>query len=358
MTGSPARAHNPDTSYARIGIGAQRVTCRLTYDLFTLQRIALLDLDRDGRITRAELERGLPALHAFLRRHVVLGVDGGAADLGAAAGYVWPPEAGEAIAERDYHTAEGLVHFDFHRAVDETPGSVWIEFQWLPPLSERHTVLGAFLQAGAPHEVTFTRFEPDYEFVTGYEPPLRRRLGQFLRLGVAHIFLGYDHLCFLVALLLVSRFGELVRIITSFTVAHSITLILATLGVVELPARLVEVGIAATIVYVAVENLRGSPSPHRWRLTFAFGLVHGFGFANVLGGMELPATGLVRCLVAFNLGVEVGQIAIVVAALPLIHLLRRWRHQRAAVVACSALLGLCGAGWFVDRAFGLGWIPF
>ena len=352
-----ARAHNPDTSYARVTLGEHEVTFRFTYDLFTLEKIAALDTDHDGRTTRAELQRGLPAIYAFLRRHIAVDLNDEAADFGAPAGFVWPPDAGDAIAAPDYHTANGLVHFDFVRPVTDTPENIVLAFRFIPPLSERHTVLGSFLYLGATHEVTFTRFEPDYDYVTGYEVPLWKRLGQFLRLGVAHIFLGYDHLCFLLALVVASRFRELVKIVTSFTVAHSLTLILAALDIVRLPVRLVETGIAATIVYVAVQNLRGAPTERRWLLTFSFGLIHGFGFANVLGEMNLPTTGLVRCLLSFNVGVELGQLAFIAAAFPLVAWLRQGQHERRTVVAISVLLAVFGAAWFTDRAFNLGVMP-
>lgn len=353
-----AHAHNPDTSYARVGIGDEELQFRFTYDLFTLQKITPLDADGDGRTSREELTRQLPALHAFLRRHIAVEIDDTAADFGTPAGFVWPPDAGNTIAEADYHTASGLIHFNFRRPVSAPPANVVLTFRFISPLSERHTILGSFDYAGEKHEVTFTRFEPDYDYVTGYEPPLWRRVGQFFRLGMGHIFLGYDHLCFLLALMVASRLGPLVKIVTSFTVAHSITLILAALDVVRLPERLVEAGIAATIVYVAVQNLRGVNTDRRWLLTFGFGLVHGFGFAGILGEMDLPTTGLVRCLLAFNLGVEAGQLAFVAVALPLIVGLRRLKHERQLSAAISILLGLFGAAWFADRAFGLGLMPF
>jgi HupE / UreJ protein len=358
LTTLVARAHNPDTSYARVTLGERAVAFRFTYDLFTLQKIAALDADGDRRISRAELSRGLPAIRDFFRRHIAVEIDDEDVDIGEPAGFVWPPDAGDAIAEADYHTANGLIHFDFRRAIAGPPENLLLAFRWIAPLSERHTILGTFEFRGARHEVTFTRFEPDYDYATGYEPPLWQSLGQFLRLGLAHIFLGYDHICFLLALLVVSRFGELVKIVTAFTVAHSLTLILAALDMVRLPTRLVESGIAATIIYVAVENIRGASTRHRWMLTFGFGLIHGFGFANVLAEMRLPTTGLVRCLLSFNVGVELGQLAIVAACLPLVALLRKSKHERRIVVAFSALLALFGAAWLADRACNLGWMPF
>ncbi len=353
-----ARAHNPDTSYARVTIGEHAIAFRFTYDLFTLEKVAALDADRDGRISRAELSRGLPAIHAFLRRHIAVDLNNDPAGFGAPTGMVWPPEAGDAIAATDYHNASGLIHFDFRLPIDEPPENIVLAFRFIAPLSGRHTILASFDHRDAKHEVTFTRFEPDYDYVTGYEPPLGKRLAQFFRLGVWHIFLGYDHLCFLLALVLASRFRELVKIVTAFTVAHSVTLILAALDVVRLPVRLVESGIAATIVYVAVQNLRGAPTERRWLLTFFFGLIHGFGFANVLGEMNLPTTGLVRCLLSFNVGVEIGQLAFIAAVFPLVAWVRRGQHERRTVVILAVLLALFGALWFTDRAFNLGAMPF
>jgi len=175
--------------------------------------------------------------------------------------------------------------------------------------------------------------------------------------GIAHIFLGYDHLLFLLALIVVSRFIELVKVVTAFTVAHTITLILAALQIVSLPARLIECGVALTIVYVAAENLWTKRTSHRWMLTFAFGLVHGFSFANVLRTLGLPATGLARSLLCFNLGVEIGQICIVAALWPLIWWLNRQPWDRRAKVGVSIAILLCGAVWFVERAFRLKLMP-
>jgi hypothetical protein len=174
---------------------------------------------------------------------------------------------------------------------------------------------------------------PSFEVTT--HPSVWAAAKRFLRLGVEHIFTGYDHIAFLLALLLLGgRFLDLVKIVTSFTIAHSVTLALAALGILHPPARAVEALIAASIVAVAAENLwvlRGGPGAtarvtgalgHRWRLTFAFGLVHGFGFASALQELHLPRSALVAGLVSFNLGVEVGQVAIVALAFPILRWLR------------------------------------
>src|SRR6185503_11254312 len=147
----------------------------------------------------------------------------------------------------------------------------------------------------------------------GTEPPVSTFAG-FLKLGVEHIWTGYDHLMFLFALLLVCPdFKSAIQVVTFFTVAHSITLAFATLNLVWVSGRVVEPAIAASIVYVGVENLIRSEGPKgRWLITFLFGLIHGFGFASILRdlGVASSTTGVTVPLVAFNLGVEAGQIVV------------------------------------------------
>ncbi|HYR57133.1 MAG TPA: HupE/UreJ family protein [Chthoniobacteraceae bacterium] len=365
-----AHAHNPDTSYARIAIARDRLDLRFTLDLFTLQKIADVDADRDQRVTPGELQRAAPAIERFLRAHVRLDLDGKSSPLGEAGAPVWPRDAGDAIEAKDWHGAASLIAINFTQPLAQPAREVAISFAVFDALGSRHTVLGAFEYAGGSEEVTFTQPEPDYLFDTAYadapaaesaptrkDSPLLANLGRFLRLGIAHIFRGYDHICFLIALLVVGRFRELVKIVTSFTVAHSITLILAAMQLARLPSRFTECAIALTIVYVAAENFWRKSMSHRWLLTFGFGLIHGFGFANVLAGLGLPAIGRVRCLLAFNAGVELGQLAIITLAFPLILLLERGRNGRRIAAAISIAVGILGLGWFVERAFGLGFMP-
>jgi hydrogenase/urease accessory protein HupE len=178
----------------------------------------------------------------------------------------------------------------------------------------------------------------------------------FLLMGVKHIWTGYDHLLFLFGLLIVSRnFASSLKIITCFTLAHSITLAVATLSLVQFSSRIVEPLIAASIVYVGIENLlRGDDPKGRWLLTFAFGLIHGFGFASVLRelGVGANGTGITVPLVSFNLGVELGQLAIAGLALPVIWKLRTQPlFIRRWVPACSALVLALGSFWFVQRVW-------
>jgi hydrogenase/urease accessory protein HupE len=177
--------------------------------------------------------------------------------------------------------------------------------------------------------------------------------GAFVLMGAEHILSGPDHLLFLIALLALSRsLWSTVKIVTGFTVAHSITLSLATLGWVELPSNIVEPFIAASIVWVAVENLIASQSDsRRWLLATSFGLVHGLGFASALLELGLPRGALVPALIGFNVGVEIGQLLFVAIAVPLI----TWasRPGRLEWLPKAMSLGAAGFGmvWLIQRVF-------
>ncbi len=193
--------------------------------------------------------------------------------------------------------------------------------------------------------------------VTPPAPPLSPapRFGAFFQLGVRHILTGYDHLLFLGGLLVACRgFRPMAGIITCFTVAHSLTLALAALGWVVIPSRIVEPLIAASIVFVGLENLlRRDPEPKgRWALAFVFGLVHGFGFAGALreSGLGAGGSSLLAPLFSFNFGVEAGQIAVAVVALPLLLKLRALpSFIRYGQPAASSLVTLLGSYWLLQR---------
>jgi len=176
----------------------------------------------------------------------------------------------------------------------------------------------------------------------------------FLGLGIEHILSGYDHLLFLFALLVVCRnLRSILTVITCFTVAHSITLALATLDIVRLPGRIVEPLIAVSIAYVGIENLiRGDAPKWRWLITFSFGLVHGLGFADALRefGIGSAGFGVVFPLVGFNLGVEIGQLSVAAVILPILWQLRKHPvFVRRWVPACSIGIALAGSYWMVER---------
>jgi hydrogenase/urease accessory protein HupE len=175
----------------------------------------------------------------------------------------------------------------------------------------------------------------------------------FFSLGIGHILGGVDHLAFLAALLLgVSRLRAVITTVTAFTVAHSLTLSCAVLGLIDLPPAVVEPLIAASVVFVGLENLVRGEIDSRWKLTFAFGLVHGFGFAGALRelGIGAPGTSIAAPLGLFNAGVEIGQVTVAILLWPAIQRLRArplLRHR--LVPACSLLVATAGCYWMVER---------
>jgi hypothetical protein len=197
----------------------------------------------------------------------------------------------------------------------------------------------------------------------------------FVQHGIWHIWIGYDHILFLLSLLLPAvlvwrehawravaapraALTDVLRIVTAFTLAHSVTLSLAALGLVALPSRWVESAIALSVLLAALNNLRPITHGRRWAAAFGFGLVHGFGFATVLGDLGLQSGALAASLVGFNLGVEIGQLAIVAAFLPLAWAVRRsWFYRRVVMLGGSSLIMLVAAIWLGERLFDLRLLP-
>ena len=202
------------------------------------------------------------------------------------------------------------------------------------------------------------------------------QLGTYIADGIKHIAIGFDHILFLVALLLPAvlvreggrwlpvadirtAFWSVLKIVTAFTIAHSITLSLAVLNVVSLPSRLVESLIAASVLATALDNLWPFLPRKRWLVAFAFGLVHGFGFASVLADLNLPASSLLLSLLGFNLGVEAGQIMLVSILIPLAYLTRNTRaYPRIALQTGSVVIAAVSLGWLLERSLKLQLMPF
>ena len=329
-----ARAHDPGLSSAEVRLGANRIMAHLTFSRSEIQSLG--DLERmavdalaialdgrpvPGRLTRVELASS-DALHLELVFEVfnVRDVSDVRAMSPASRLYVSSPLLPK--------LARG--HRQFVSVRDES-GAVVTE-RVLNASSPGFAVVLEDETLGAQGSVSFNLF---------------------LSLGLEHILTGYDHLLFLFGLLIVGGgFWSAARIITSFTVAHSITLALATFDVVRIPTAAVEPLIAASILYVGVANLTGCNLRRRWLLTFGFGLVHGLGFASVLLELGIGAGNAIVPLLAFNLGVELGQIGVAAIVLPLIW----WavRHRSLGVrfaTAGSLVVTLAGGFWLFERVF-------
>jgi len=193
----------------------------------------------------------------------------------------------------------------------------------------------------------------------GVEKSIWASISEFIALGVKHILIGYDHIAFLLALIVIGlSVREVLKIITAFTVAHSITLLLAAMQVVRLNSRLVETVIALSICYVALENLFKKEVRYRWLLTFGFGLIHGFGFASVLQDFIVGKSNLVVSVLSFNIGVEIGQMMIFLALLPILHLLKSTRQFSTVTAGASVAIFVLGFSWLIERVFSLKLLSF
>ena len=220
-------------------------------------------------------------------------------------------------------------------------------------LGPDHHTLAKIESPRATEQFAFAPDAREARVTLGDDGEVGRGSVSFFLLGVHHILSGYDHLLFLLGLILRGgRMLSLFKIITAFTVAHSVTLALAVLDVVVLPDRLVEAVIALSIALVAADNLSPRPAvPRRWVVSFLFGLVHGFGFSAGLRELGLPRQGLVLSLLGFNLGVEAGQALVIALVLPGLVLLRQTRWEARMVASSSLAILVIGLVLFVERVF-------
>ncbi len=286
--------------------------------------------------------RDLRELAAAVARHVTIEGDGAACS--AVPAETRPPSAGRASIEVVvlYACAAPIRNLSIRDGIDALLGV------------DHHTIADIQWPGGA-RQVVFEKGQRQASIaVSGSPMPEQKATGtfaSFLGMGVEHIIGGIDHLLFLLALLALSKsLWQTVKIVTAFTVAHSVTLSLATLGLVDVPSSIVEPLIAASIVWVAVENLVApGGAGRRWLIAGLFGLVHGLGFASALVELDLTRATLVRALVGFNLGVELGQLAFVAVVMPpLVWASRPGRLPRLPQIL-SVIVALVGAVWLVER---------
>lgn len=346
-----AAAHALNTSYLTLELDPGEVRAVIRVHLDDVLRAFPADANHDGRLTTDEVPGAVGLLQPFFQEHTQLALDGRET-----------PLAREALRSHpvvEDASGQEFLELRYGWPRSQPPAQVRVRIEWFEPFGQDHTVLMQLTHGTERQQVVLSIGEPESLFALNIPRSRWQQAADFLRLGIKHIFFGFDHLCFLAALIIVGgRLRDLVTTVTSFTLAHSATLILATLGIITPPSRLIESLIAVSIIYVAVENLLVPRPGHRWALTFGFGLVHGFGFAGVLREAGLPQQGLISSLLAFNVGVEVGQVTVVAALWPVVSWVNRHPHRRALVIGWSALVLLCGLGWFLDRVFSLSLMPF
>ena len=366
-----ASAHQSSLSYANVRVAGDGVD----YDLRLSSKdlYEALGIHEDRPVTRSEAESQRARLVEYVTERIH--VRAATADCRPTLERTSYEDVSDG-----FFVALGL-HYACPGAAANT-ASLSIRYDLFFDLDPRHQGLvrleGAGRRGGAPEAASADSEGSDFVFRDGartLELSAHRSPWAYARdylvLGVEHIFTGYDHVAFLFGLLVVVgglglRAGarRALGVVSAFTLSHSITLFAAALGALQLSPRLVEPAIALSIVYVAVENLVDPAPRHRFGLAFVFGLVHGFGFASVLREIGLPARGLVLSLASFNVGVELGQLAIVAAVLPLLGRIapsastpdvtsssRRWGQDLLAVAVVPSL------AFLVLRRFAVAVIP-
>jgi hypothetical protein len=358
--------HELGQSYIFLRVYADSIEVRVEITVDDLDRILGVGWDSDVGVSADQIAVHLDSVLAYVRPHMSLAAGGRELPLRFVKHDV------RDIALADYAMLHFMiddigdlpaaleVFYDVFFAIDARHRNLLvIEHNWRTTTFDQESNIAAIFSPGSPRQtIDLSRSTVLNGFIG------------FIRLGVWHIWIGIDHVLFLLALIFPSvlrrkdgrweavpnfrpALMNMIAIVTCFTIAHSITLSVAALDIVRLPARPVEAIIALSIAAAALYNIYRPFNVREWLLAFAFGLFHGFGFANVLGEIDLERTYLVLSLLGFNIGVELGQIAIIAVVFPLLYVLRTSRFYLPVMRYGSAFLIAIALFWFVERVSGL-----
>lgn len=338
----PSEAHQLNKGYSQITIeGSQAV-----YELFFPEgELPFLDANEDNRLTAEELAAGRDRLSDYVRQHVELKRD----DETLAYRFV-----SAKLSDKGEHPGVQMVlEYTSRFAIDSLTIHYTAMFDDIDP---QHV---NFITIANGDDVVDTFFETGTRMHRYESSGNGRALGTLLQyawLGIEHIWMGYDHLLFLLSLLILAAgWRDVLRIVTAFTAAHSITLLLTATETIRVNSRLVEIAIALSIAYVAAENWfirrKANATRYRWLLTFAFGLVHGMGFAGALQETGLPSQYFISSLLSFNVGIELGQLAIVAVILPLLLQSRLQEWYSPFALGLSSVIFVFGVAWAIERAY-------
>jgi hypothetical protein len=333
----PARAHDQPFSYAdlRLGAGSLEVTLRVhRVDAASVLGVAQPESLAEMRFLRPRAA----ALASLLASRLRFEADGRPLALG------W---RGASI-DRERHA----IALRFDAVLAARPGRLSVQARLFPDDPQHETFVNAYDGRTLLRQDVLTADRPSTDLFTTGTAGVRAVLLTFVPAGIHHILIGPDHILFLIGLLLLGgSFGRVLKIATAFTLAHSITLGLAALGLVQPNPRVIEPAIALSVALVGLDNLRRPQRDHRTKLAFAFGFIHGFGFASVLHEFGLPREALGWSLFSFNFGVELGQALIIGGVLPVLWWLRaswpRWENRVVAAGSWGVILA--GGWWFIER---------
>ncbi|WP_077037660.1 HupE/UreJ family protein [Pelomonas sp. KK5] len=361
LLAATAQAHKPSDAYLRLALHGQVLEQRLDIALRDLDRVLQLDTDDDGTLSWGEVRSRAAEIEA-------LAAQGLKVELKDAAGAPCPAGPLQPL-QLDSHSDGRYLVLRRSYACPAAAQDLTLGYRLFAADDPTHRVV-THLELGQAGSQTLV-IAPDgqpHRLPLGAAAP---GLGSFFTEGVHHIWAGYDHILFLLSLLLPAVLvrpsrqwepaprlrpvlGEVLGVVTAFTVAHSITLALAAFDIVNPPTRWIESLIAFSVLLAALNNLWPVLDSGRWRITFLFGLVHGFGFASALKDLDLGGLALAGPLVMFNLGVEAGQLAIVAGFMPLAWALRkRPAYAPGLLGGGSAAIALLAGVWLVERVFDL-----
>ena len=336
---APAAAHDAPFSYLDLDVQDQRIDATLlihVIDAATVLEIEPVEALLDQTRAEAVLSRLTPLLEGRMRLE--------------ADGDVLAPEWLGVQAVPD----QQALLLRFQLAIPR-PGALTVWAHYFPYDPPHQTFVNVFELGDIRQQSIFSADSEPRIYFSGTTQGSLAVLSVFIPSGIEHIMIGPDHILFLAGLLLLGGgWLSLVRIVTAFTIGHSVTLSLAALNIVDLPAQLIEPAIALSIVFVGADNLvRGEGRDVRAWIALVFGLVHGFGFANVLREFGLPPEALGWSLFSFNVGVEIGQLGIVLVVATLLALIRQRSAALGARVATvgSVVVVAAGTYWFVERVF-------
>jgi len=346
-----AIAHPGRVSFSRIWLEENEIHHSLRLLTDELGEALPLDQNSNGRIETEEILVQRSLVEAYLAQKLI--VENGGVQLSLVV------DQFDVRLEEVSDSEPKLYLFSEVRFRSDAPlGELTFRSRLLDDVDERHDNFAKIELNGQIRPYVFTPRNQHTTRIQHLKPVTPAASGiswnsaaSFLRHGIGHIFQGYDHILFLIGLLLVATtFLSTLKIVTAFTIGHSISLTLAALNLVQLPRNLLESMIALTIVYVALENIFAKSTGKRWIVSLAFGLIHGLAFAETLELMGLPTKQLITALFSFNIGIEIAQIVIVGLTVPLILALAQ-RSWRLPAIRGSSLLILCLATvWFFQRA--------
>ncbi len=355
-----AQAHSSSNAYIGLQSGDDALLLRADVHLRDADLVLDLDIDRDGSVRWSEVMPRQAELLEWMRSGLTLQAGTTVCDL--------QPVDLLASERSDGHYLSA--QWRVACGSDARPTSLRLRYGLLFERDSLHRALVKVELPSAEISAVLSPDRPETELLPEQPRSAWAVFGHYLIEGVWHIWIGLDHILFLLSLLLLApllprgqrvsqwvpqpairpALIDVLTVVTAFTVAHSITLGLAIFGIVALPAVLIETVIAASVVLAALNNLLGGFSLKRWRLAFVFGLIHGFGFANVLLDLDLPATHLAVALGGFNIGVELGQLAIVTVFFPIAWAMRQTAFYRhGVVVGGSIAIALIGTWWIAER---------